>query len=112
MKISDPLLHEQLHHVANTGRKAISAKTFIVLAGVYDEDAECNASILAFCLEGEDKMPGEDQLSEIIDITSKCLSNVLTQSTHLELILRDKRTGEEIDIADSIKSGYGVRVDP
>lgn len=106
MKASDPVLHQQLGYLADSGRKSIGGATaMLVLTSFYDEEEKANANMMA-CAVADDINAGEEQVDLMIRTLVLSLGNLLSQSTHLEVVLRDKRDGTELD--DIMKKTHGA----
>ncbi len=95
MKADDPLVHQQLQYLATQGRKSVQAKVVVVVASAWDPDRKAKSNLVTFDTDGDDNTM-QEKMATLTEVLAVALGNVIANST-LELILRDKKTGEELD---------------
>jgi hypothetical protein len=96
MKADDPITHQQLQHLATQGRKAVGARVVVLVASAYDEERKAKSNLVCFDCDREQDPTMAEQMATLAEVLALALGNVLRDGS-MELILRNKETGETYD---------------
>ena len=96
MKADDPVTHQQLQHLATQGRKAVGASIVVLVASAYDEERKAKSNLVCFDADPEKDPTTSEKMATLAEVLSLALGNVL-QGGGMELVLRNKKTGETYD---------------
>lgn len=112
MKASDETIHQQLAHICNAGRKAIGSEVMVVITSFHDEEKDANAVLLLYGCSDELVESGQEAMTvEVMETMFRGVNNILKAHTKLELILRDKESGQEFRPGDNTFGHYSVEVE-
>jgi len=95
MNASDELLHEQLHHLVEQGRKAVVADLCVLVAKGYDDEVKANASMVVFSVRNMEEKTDQEATQEVLLALGQAMDSILVSYSDMEVILRDKKTGDE-----------------
>jgi hypothetical protein len=96
MKADDPITHQQLQHLATQGRKAVGASIVVLVASAYDEERKAKSNLVCFDSDPDQDPTTSEQMATLAETLTLALGNVL-QGGGMELVLRNKKTGETYD---------------
>ena len=96
MKADDPITHQQMMEYAKRGRQAVAADYFVAIAKGHDEDRDATGHLMVYAARDENESE-RDKTAELIDCITIALTNVLDHYTTLEVVIRNKKTGESIN---------------
>jgi len=94
--LRDPALSEQMVYLATMSRKALGAELVVIVAQIREKETDRIGSIIAY--DEADDVPERPVLYEVSQLLLKAASTILSTQTDIELVLRNKKTGDEFRI--------------
>ena len=100
--LMDEARADQLHYLIDSARKSMNAEKALLLVTYLNDDG---GGINAMVFSNKEKSEGQVEVTEIIFTLTKNLQAVLDATSNLRLQLKDRDTGEIIDVPDSGVTG-------
>jgi len=111
MNPQDPLVHEQLTHLVEQGRKAVVADVAILIVKGFDTTV--GAPVVMLVSDTKNQQDDDaHEMAVVIDALFKGVDNLLKAATKdVELIIRNKLTGEEMTLNENNFGHTVVKID-